>query len=82
MKKEPKLIYISWDLKYYDDGDLVFTLDKFQVCSIFNIFTNKKSKPWIHVANANAGFDFVFYKYMNVPTNLKLVRYFLSGSGL
>ena len=36
------MIDISWDLKYRDDGDLVFSLDKFQVCSIFNIFAHNK----------------------------------------
>ena len=42
LQKEPTLIDVSWDLKYSDDGDLVFPLDEFQVCSIFNIFTHKK----------------------------------------
>ena len=38
-KRHQLLIVLSRDLKYFDDVELVFPLDKFQVCSIFNMFT-------------------------------------------
>ena len=62
------------NFKYFDNVELLFQLDKFQVCSIFNIFT--ENKPWLPVANTEPGFVLVFYEYMEDPTNLKLINYF------
>ena len=65
------LIDLSRDLKYFEDVELVFPLDKFQVCSIFNMFTENSNKSWLPVAKTEPGFVLVFCEYMDDPTNLK-----------
>ena len=62
-------------MKYFDDVDLVFPSDEFQVGSFFNMFTRNKDKPWMPVTNMKPGFDLVFCECIKDPTNLKLVRY-------
>ena len=38
-KRHQLLIDLSRDLKYFDNVELVYPPDPFQVCSIFNMFT-------------------------------------------
>ena len=46
-KRHQLLVALSKDLKCFDDVELVFPLDKFQVGSIFNMITENKNKPWL-----------------------------------
>ena len=70
------LIALSRDLKYFDDVELIFPLDEFEVCSILYMFTGNKSKHWLHVANTEPGLVLVSFAYMLDPTNMELVKYF------
>ena len=45
-KKKHQLVNaLSRDLKYLDDVELVILSDEFQVCWIFNLFTENEDKP-------------------------------------
>ena len=55
-KRHLLLIALSRGLKYFDDVELVFPADEFQVCSIFNMFTENYHKPWIPVTITEPGF--------------------------
>ena len=70
------LIALSRELKYFDNVELVFPLNEFQICSIFNKFTENLNKCWLLVANTEPGFVIFFCEYIEYPTNLKLLKFF------
>ena len=69
-------IDLARGLKYFDDVELVYPPDPFQVCSIFNMFTENYNKPRLPAANTAQGFYFFCCEHIKDPTNLKRVRYF------
>ena len=62
-KRHPLLIAISRDLKYFDDVELVFPIDKFKFVQSSTCSQKTKNKPWLPVANTETGFVLVFSIY-------------------
>ena len=76
-KKHPNLNALSRDLKYFDDIDLVSSLDNFQVCSNFNMFTrNWRKKPVYLQLTQSQGLFLFAVNILQFQQTWKLVRYF------
>ena len=72
LKKHALLNDLSRYLKYFDDVELVFPSDKFQIFSIFNMF-KFIFNPMIHVTNTKL---WIKLKHVEDPTFKKIVRHF------